>query len=56
MSMFLECIVPGCSIHLVGESEEEVMRHAAQHAAKEHDMADIDPPTVQKIRAAIRKR
>jgi predicted small metal-binding protein len=56
MSKILECIIPGCAIHLEGDSEEEVMRHAAEHAAKAHGMEEIDPPTVDKIRSAIRKR
>jgi predicted small metal-binding protein len=32
MSMILECVVSGCAIHLVGDSEEEVMHHAANTA------------------------
>ncbi|MBE0609388.1 MAG: DUF1059 domain-containing protein [Dehalococcoidia bacterium] len=56
MSMILECIVSGCAVHLVGDSEEEVMQHAAEHGANDHDLKEIDPPTVKKIRAAIRKR
>lgn len=56
MSMILECVVPGCAIHLVGDSEEEVMKHAAEHGARDHGLKEIDPPTVEKIRAAIHKR
>jgi predicted small metal-binding protein len=55
MSLILECIIPACDTHLVGDSEEEVLRHAAEHAAKHHGMEEIDPPTVDKIRSAIRK-
>lgn len=56
MSMILECIVPGCAAQVAGESEEEILRQAAEHGAKDHGMAKVDEPTVEKMRAAIRKR
>jgi predicted small metal-binding protein len=56
MSMILECIVPGCAAQVVGESEEEILRQAADHGAKHHGMETVDPPTVEKLRRAIRKR
>ena len=56
MSMILECTLPGCAAQVVGESEEEILRQAAEHAATHHGMEKVDPPTVEKMRQAIRKR
>jgi predicted small metal-binding protein len=58
MSLILACndIVPGCAAQVTAESEDEVMRQAAEHAAKDHGLTKIDAATTEKIRSAIRKR
>ncbi len=55
MSQYLSCIIPGCTAEFSGQSEDEILRQVADHAASEHKMTSIDPETVKKVRAAIRK-
>ena len=55
MSQYLSCIIPGCTAEFAGESEDEILRQVAEHAARDHKITTIDPETVEKVRAAIRK-
>ena len=56
MAKVLHCaeVVPGCAHTMHGESEDEVMRQAAQHAASEHDMAEVPADLAEKIRGRIK--
>jgi predicted small metal-binding protein len=56
MTKVLNCveIVPGCAHTMSGDTEEDVMRQAAEHAAREHDMTEISPEFADKIRARIK--
>jgi predicted small metal-binding protein len=56
MAKVLNCveIVPGCAETMRGETAEDVMRQAAEHAAREHQMTDISPDFADKIRARIK--
>jgi predicted small metal-binding protein len=38
----------------VQRHREEVLKHAAAHAQKDHGLASIDPGTLAKVKAAIR--
>jgi predicted small metal-binding protein len=51
----LHCAEVGfdCQETISGESEEEVMAKAADHARDAHGLAEINEPTGQKIRAQI---
>ena len=51
----LKCgdIVEGCEAKVEGESVEDVMRQAAQHAADTHGLTELDDATVEKVKAAI---
>lgn len=42
-----------CSAVVRAETEEEVMRQAAKHAAAVHGLTDIDTDTAQTIRSKI---
>ncbi|HQU07762.1 MAG: hypothetical protein B7X04_02565 [Parcubacteria group bacterium 21-54-25] len=42
-----------CDMKFVGESEEDVMRQAEEHAAHEHNLPVIPPNIEKKCRAAI---
>jgi predicted small metal-binding protein len=37
------------------KTEDELMAKIAEHAAKEHDMKEIPPELMSKIKAAIKK-
>lgn len=58
MSHILSCgdIVPGCSAQMTGETEQDVLRQAAEHAKTAHGLATIDDATAMKVKAAIRTR
>lgn len=57
MPRILSCgdIVPGCDAEVRAESDDEVMRQAADHAAKAHGVTQVDPALAAKIKAAIRE-
>jgi predicted small metal-binding protein len=44
-----------CEGELRGETEEEILRQAAEHARITHNMTEMTPEIVQKVRAAIRE-
>ena len=56
MAKVLHCaeVVPGCAHTMRGDSEDDVMRQAAQHAAAEHNMTDVPPELAEKIRGRIK--
>ena len=56
MKKFLECktVVPGCDAEIYGDSDEDMLRQAAEHARTAHGIERIDEPTAEKVRAAIR--
>jgi predicted small metal-binding protein len=56
MTKVLKCgdVVPGCPAEIKGESEHEVLRKAAEHAKSAHQMENIPPETLSKVKAAIR--
>lgn len=58
MALVLRCddIVPGCADVIHANTEEEVMRDAAEHARQAHGIKEIDAATVAKVKAAIRNR
>ena len=43
-----------CQGVIRAETEENVMRQAADHARTEHGLKNLDEPTIQKIRSKIR--
>ena len=43
-----------CGAVMRGESEEDVMAQAAEHAREAHGMESIDEETAEKIRAQIK--
>ena len=57
MSKELECakVDPssGCQYVVRGETEEEVMRNAAEHA-KEHGIRDVTPELMERVKSNIR--
>jgi predicted small metal-binding protein len=43
-----------CGAVVRAETEEEVLRQAAEHAGNTHGLTNLDADTVQKIRSKIR--
>jgi predicted small metal-binding protein len=46
-------VVAGCEGVVTGETEDEVMAAAAEHAAAAHGMSDVPDEVVAAIRAGI---
>ena len=57
MAKTLHCgdIIPGCPEVVRAETEEEIVRAAAAHVASVHGIPNIDEPTLEKVKAAIRE-
>jgi len=56
MGKILRCgeLFPGCTVEARGETEDEVLKQAAEHAKRDHGVAQIDAGTLAKVKAAIR--
>jgi len=56
MAKVLRCgeLFPGCAVEAKGETEAEILQQAAAHAKRDHGVAEIDPGTLAKVKAAIR--
>jgi predicted small metal-binding protein len=56
MSKILECgmIVPGCGFVIHGDSEEELMMKASEHARTVHEIEHLSEQLKARIRAAIK--
>ena len=56
MSYTLRCgdVVEGCPAEVTADSEDEVLRQAAEHARVDHGMSEIDEATLAKVQGAIR--
>jgi predicted small metal-binding protein len=56
--MELRCgdVMPGCTFVASGATEEEVLKKAAQHAKDKHNVQQLTPDLVLKVKAAIRTK
>ena len=56
MARVLHCgeVVPGCDGIVQGETDQEVMAKAAEHAREAHGMTEVDAATADALQAAIR--
>lgn len=50
-----ECdkVIPGCEGKVHGETADETLANAAEHAANTHGLTDLDDATVEAVKAAI---
>lgn len=55
MTKVLKCndLMPGCNWEGRGESETDVLMQAAEHAKTAHNLTDISPEMMAKVRGAI---
>lgn len=55
MARELRCgdVIDGCDGVVTGETDDEVMAGAAEHAAEVHGMDDVDEDTAAALQAAI---
>ena len=56
MAKVLHCsdVVPNCDYIAKGESEQEVLQQAAEHARTAHNVGEVTPELADKVRSAIR--
>lgn len=55
MSKRLDCPLEGCHASIEGETEDEIMAQAEEHAASAHPDLELDAETVETIRSSIRE-
>jgi predicted small metal-binding protein len=55
MTKVLKCgdFTPGCNVEIRGSSEDEVLKKAAEHAKTAHNMQNIPPDVLSKVKGAI---
>lgn len=55
MSKVLRCadVVGNCDFVARGDSEQEILRQASEHARSAHNINEITPEVAEKVRAAI---
>ena len=46
-------VVPGCDVHWAYESDLELMRDVADHAAEVHGIEEVTPDLVAQVRSRI---
>jgi len=58
MAKILRCadLMPGCNFAAEGNTVDEVMAKAAEHAKKDHGMMTIPPEVAAKVQAAIKDK
>jgi predicted small metal-binding protein len=56
MAKVLKCndVNPGCSFEARGDSEDDVLKQAAEHAKTAHKMREIPADVLSRVRGAIR--
>jgi predicted small metal-binding protein len=47
-------VMPGCNFVARGATEEEVLKKAAEHAKDKHNVRELTPDLVVRVKAAIR--
>jgi predicted small metal-binding protein len=55
MTKVLKCgdVTPGCNAEIRGDSDDEVLKKAAEHAKTAHNMQNFPPNILFKIKGAI---
>lgn len=56
MAKVMRCadVVGTCDFVARGDSEQEILEQAAEHARSAHDVTEITPELAEKVRGAIR--
>jgi predicted small metal-binding protein len=49
-------VVPGCAWKASAQTEEELVKQVAAHAAKAHGVEEVTPELAAQVKAAIRTR
>jgi predicted small metal-binding protein len=49
-------VVPGCTWKASAETDEELVKQVAAHAAEAHGVREVTPELAEQVKAAIRTR
>jgi len=49
-------VVPGCTFTASAETEEELVRKVAAHAAEKHGVSEVSPELSARVKSAIQTR
>lgn len=49
-------VVPGCAYTASAQTEEDLLKEAAEHARQAHGVKEVTPELAAKVKAAIRSR
>ena len=52
-SLACDRVVPGCGFKTTATTEEELLKHVAEHARTAHGVSELTPELVAKVKAAI---
>lgn len=57
MAMQFACgdVIHGCSQKFTAETEQEILKHVAAHAAAAHGLKEVTPEVVAKVKAAMKQ-
>lgn len=58
MTKHIACndVVQGCAFKASAETEEELVKQVAAHAAKDHGVSEVTPELAAQVKAAIQSR
>ena len=56
MSKYIECkdLFPGCEFEAAADSEAELLKKVAEHAASDHGLTEITEDIMSKVKGCIR--
>jgi predicted small metal-binding protein len=46
-------VIPNCNAKFEGESEQDILRQVAAHAARDHGLAEVPTSVVDRVRELI---
>lgn len=46
-------VVPGCTAEFEGDDEDAILRQVAEHAERDHGMAEVPAEVVEQVRVNI---
>jgi len=49
-------LMPGCPTVIEGRDDDDVLTQAAEHARRDHEIAEVTPDLEKQVRAAIHEK
>lgn len=48
-------VIPGCKAKFTAQTDDDILRQVAQHAARDHGINEVPESVVTQVRASIRE-